>query len=65
MSKPVRKGTSQLWAVITAIIVVLALVQATPLALFPAKVGDFAQGLAIGLCIVLVVVWLSRRAGRI
>ena len=50
----------------TAVIAVaLAILQRTSLALFPPNIGDFVQGLAIGVTFALVVVWISNRFGAV
>jgi len=56
---------TKFWLIAAAVAVLLALLQMTPFALLAPKLGGFVQGLAVGFCIVLLVVWLSRRAGRI
>ncbi len=45
-----------------AVAVLLLLLPMTPFALLPLKLGNFVEGLALGLCIVLSLIWLSHRS---
>ena len=50
------------WLIAATVAVLLLLLQRTPFALLPLKLSGFVEGLAFGLCIVLAVIWLSRRS---
>jgi len=46
-------------------IIAVALIQATPLAVLPHSADDFVQGFALGIGISLVIGWLVIRRGSV
>ena len=60
-----EKTSMKYLAVVALIAIALALLQATSLALLPANLGGFIQGLAFGISCALAVVWLSKRYGAV
>jgi high-affinity Fe2+/Pb2+ permease len=56
-------GTRTIW-ILAAIVLVIALLQKTPLAFLPEGAADFTGGLAIGLAIGALIAWMAGRSGK-
>jgi len=60
-----KKQRLKILAVLGAMIIAVALIQATPLAVLPHSADDFVQGFALGIGISLVIGWLVIRRGSV